>query len=531
MSKESQPAYQGLSRIYRPQTFASILGQEAIVTTLKNALKQKKTAQAYLFCGTRGTGKTTLARVLAKAINCENRTSSSEPCNECPSCQEITQGRNLNVFEIDGASNRGIDDIRQLNETIAYAPASSGCKIFIIDESHMLTKEAFNALLKTLEEPPPNVKFFLATTEPHKVPPTIISRCQRFDLQRIPTSKISHKLSQIADSQSIVYEEEALYRIAGLSDGSMRVAESLLDQILCFAEGPLTALQVSSSLATLPTESFFSFDEAFEKHDLRFAFTWAGTIFSSGKDLTYFFECLLEHYRNILTTKMKIPLEDIPLSLKEKYLHAASLYTEEQALYILDYLIEWYQQVSKTPFKRVGLEMVLLHILKSKYRVSAADLVVRLEQMQTTPNLASSPKPPLLEKREEPITSPSEPTLTEKKTVELPRNEITTATLPDEPIESIEKLEESIPSPEVLMEEQETEPLVSETKPQPKIWIEQDLIELSMPIPEEKTIFEGTLAEKIPTAEASPPTKNFQTKCDTLMRFAAVELEGILTKD
>ncbi len=511
MTKESQASYQGLSRLYRPQTFASILGQEAIVTTLKNALKQKKTAQAYLFCGTRGTGKTTLARVLAKAINCENRKEDSEPCNECSSCLEITQGRNLNVFEIDGASNRGIDDIRQLNETIAYAPSSSGCKIFIIDESHMLTKEAFNALLKTLEEPPPNVKFFLATTEPHKVPPTIISRCQRFDLQRIPTSMISHKLSQIADSQSITYEEEALYRIAGLSDGSMRVAESLLDQILCFSEGPLTALQVSSSLATLPTESFFSFDDAYEKHNLRFAFTWAGTIFSSGKDLTYFFECLLEHYRNILTTKMNISLEEIPISLKEKYTHSASLYTEEQALYILDYLIEWYQHVSKTPFKRVGLEMVLLHILKSKYRVSAADLVVRLEQMQTTPHLDPLPKAPLPEKREE-IVQPE--LKTTQIAEQLPLNELK-AIPPEEKKEVVQQLSEPAP-------------LLKKEHP---VWVEQDIIELSMPVLEEKTIFEGTLAEKITPSEIPSTTKNFQTKCDTLMRFAAVELEGILTKD
>jgi DNA polymerase-3 subunit gamma/tau len=179
--------YQGISRVYRPQTFAAILGQSPIVTTLKNALKQKKTAQAYLFCGTRGTGKTTLARVLAKALNCSHISEDGEPCNTCSSCLEITQGRNLNVLEIDGASNRGIDDIRKLSESVAYAPATQGCKVFIIDEAHMLTKEAFNALLKTLEEPPPNVKFFLATTESHKIPLTIVSRCQKFDLQRIPT--------------------------------------------------------------------------------------------------------------------------------------------------------------------------------------------------------------------------------------------------------------------------------------------------------------------------------------------------------
>ena len=176
--------YQVIARKYRPQTFADVIGQTAIVTTLKNALKFHKLAHAYLFCGCRGTGKTTLARVFSKALNCQKLTENFEPCNQCQSCLEISQGRSLDVIEIDGASHRGIDDIRQINDTIGYAPSSGKYKIYIIDEVHMLTKEAFNALLKTLEEPPANVKFFFATTEPHKVLQTIMSRCQRFDLSR-----------------------------------------------------------------------------------------------------------------------------------------------------------------------------------------------------------------------------------------------------------------------------------------------------------------------------------------------------------
>jgi DNA polymerase III subunit gamma/tau len=419
MTKDQIAPYQGLSRLYRPQTFASVLGQDAIVMTLKNALKQKKTAGAYLFSGTRGTGKTTLARVLAKALNCHNLSDEMEPCGTCESCQEIMEGRNLNVFEIDGASNRGIDDIRQLNETVGYAPSSHGCKIFIIDEAHMLTKEAFNALLKTLEEPPPNVKFFLATTEPHKIPPTIISRCQRFDLQRISIAKITEKLSQIIDKQEVPYEEEALHRIAALSDGSMRVAESLLDQILCFSEGPITEKGVALSLATLPAEAFFDFDEAFAKGNLRFAFTFAESIFSSGKDLTYFLECLLEHYRNILAVQMKLPLEGIPSSFQKKYQEAAAIYTEEQALYLLDYLVQWHQTASKSPFKRVSLEMILLHILRSKHRVSAADLVFRLENLQQTPEPAPIVEhTPVIEKKPEtkqPVAEKKQPALKEEK--------------------------------------------------------------------------------------------------------------------
>ena len=460
-------SYQGLSRAYRPQTFSSVIGQEAIVTTLKNAIRLKKTAHAYLFCGTRGTGKTTLARVLAKALNCKNLSEECEPCNQCPSCLDVSQGRNLNVLEIDGASNRGIDDIRQLNETVGYAPSEGGCKIFLIDEAHMLTKEAFNALLKTLEEPPPNVKFFLATTEPHKIPPTILSRCQRFDLQRIPASKIAQKLTQIVKDQSIPYEEEAIHLLAGLSDGSMRVGESLLDQILCFSEGPLTTAQVSSSLSVLPSDPFFAFDEAFEKENLAFAFTWASAIFSSGKDLSYFLDCLLEHYRNILTIQLKIPLQEIPPSLQEKYAHSANIYTQEQTLHILDYLIEWHQQASKTPFKRISLEMILLHLLKSKYRVSAADLVCRLQEMQKTPfqkETTSSNKIP-----EPPKAVPKEPPAEEKSAPLKPR--------------------------EVIKKEPNAPPSKQVDSPQP-----------------------------------IPIDKNTQIKHDTLMRFASIELEGLLTK-
>ncbi|MBS0620053.1 MAG: DNA polymerase III subunit gamma/tau [Verrucomicrobia bacterium] len=370
--------YQVIARKYRPLTFSSIVGQDPIVTTLKNALRFHRLAHAYLFCGTRGTGKTTLARVFAKALNCSQLTEECEPCNACPSCCAINTGRSLDVLEIDGASNRGIDDIRQINETIGYAPASGKYKIYIIDEVHMLTKEAFNALLKTLEEPPPNVKFFFATTEPHKVLPTILSRCQRFDLGRIPFEAMQEKLAWIARDMHIACEPEVFSLIAHLSEGSLRDAESLLDQVLCYAEPPVTAAKVSASLGLLPKNTFSALDKAFEEQNLAFAFELANEIFASGKDLSYFLDTLIEHYRAILKAKLQTPTQ------------SPSTYTEEQCLHILDFLIHWQQQIGKVPFKRVTLEMILLHILRSKHRVTLPSLVKRLIELETP----AKPAPP-----------------------------------------------------------------------------------------------------------------------------------------
>ena len=399
--------YQVIPRKFRPQTFETVVGQEAIVTTLKNALRFNRLAHTYLFCGCRGTGKTTLARVFAKALNCQQLTQDLEPCNTCPSCTEIMSGRSLDVLEIDGASNRGIDDIRQINETIGYAPASGKYKIYIIDEVHMLTKEAFNALLKTLEEPPPNVKFFFATTEPHKVLPTIISRCQRFDLNRIPQTSMEHKLAYIAKDLGVECEPQALSLIAHLSEGSLRDAESLLDQVICYAQQPIKAQSVSDTLGLMPKESFFALDKAMAENQCSFAFELSQTLFSSGKDLSYFLDNLIEHFRTVLLIKFNKPCLFLNAGHEEHYKKAAPLYTEEQCLYILDYLIQWQQQLTKSPFKRIGLEMILLHIIRSKNRISFSTLVKKLSEIQDqagSPQPAASPPAaqPALEPRQMP---------------------------------------------------------------------------------------------------------------------------------
>src|ERR671922_1377739 len=226
-------AYQVTARKWRPQTFGELVGQEHVARTLQNGLRHSRIAHAYLFTGTRGVGKTTTARLLAKALNCEMGPT-ADPCNQCSLCQAITLGSSLDVLEIDGASNRGIDEIRDLREKIRYAPTRSRYKIYIIDEVHMLTEHAFNALLKTLEEPPPQVVFIFATTEPHKVPITILSRCQRFDFRKVTSSEIAQCLAKIAAQERIRISGEALHRIARRAEGSLRDAQTLFDQVVAF---------------------------------------------------------------------------------------------------------------------------------------------------------------------------------------------------------------------------------------------------------------------------------------------------------
>lgn len=389
-------SYQVIPRQFRPQTFHSVVGQLAIVTTLTNALRMGRLAHAYLFCGCRGTGKTTLARLFAKALNCPNRTEDQEPCNQCPSCKEVQAGRSLDVIEIDGASNRSIDDIRQINETIGYTPAASAFKIYIIDEVHMLTKEAFNALLKTLEEPPENVKFLFATTEPHKIPATIISRCQRFDLNRIAPDLMRDKLRAITTQLNIPCEEEALSLIAHLSEGSLRDAESLLDKVICFSELPVTASQTVSILGLMPKTMFFDLDTAICQQRLEFAFEMSEALFASGREFSYFFDHLLEHFQTYLQIKLKRTPFFLDPAHRAHYIKAAEWYTEDQLLHILDYLLNWQQQLQKSSFKRVGIEMVLLHLLRSKNQISLPSLVQRIKELSCSiePVTELPPPPP-----------------------------------------------------------------------------------------------------------------------------------------
>lgn len=379
--------YQIFSRKYRPQTFKDIVCQKHVVATIKNSILMKRSPQAYIFSGPKGVGKTTIMRILAKRLNCEKNL--EEPCNICSSCREITASSSLDVIEIDGASNRGIDDIREINDTVLYAPSNGNYRIYIIDEVHMLTKEAFNALLKTLEEPPKTVKFFFATTEPQKIPPTIMSRCQRFELTRIPDRFIEKKLEDIATKEKHEISKDAIYRLVKFSDGSLRDAESMLDQLLSYKKNP-SKEDVDDLLGLIPDELLFKLDETFKSEDREGIFEIVDELYKKGKDLIYFLEEVMQHFRNILQIKIK------PTSpLFEKYKSSKDIYSTDQLTYILEMLTESIQKLKNTPSKKIMLELVLLKVIKSKKRISLSSLTERLLDLEK--NISTSP-PPQIEK-------------------------------------------------------------------------------------------------------------------------------------
>lgn len=292
-------SYLVFARKFRPQGFDDVVGQEPIMTTLKNAIKQERIPQNFLFSGPRGVGKTSTARILAKALNCA-KGPTDNPCNKCISCNEITQGTSMDVLEIDGASNRGIDEIRNLRETVKFKPVNGRMKIYIIDEVHMLTTEAFNALLKTLEEPPPHVKFVFATTENHKVPLTILSRCHRFQFKRIPIKEIEETLAEILKKEKIKAEKNAIFLIAQASDGSLRDAESLLDQMASFSKGEILEQEVLSLLGLASEDVYFGVLTAVKQKDAKKVFSIVEELYRSGRDLVQFSKGLLEIMRHLL---------------------------------------------------------------------------------------------------------------------------------------------------------------------------------------------------------------------------------------
>ena len=295
-------SYLVIARKYRPQTFDEVVGQEHIARTLKNAIEMKRMAHAYLFSGPRGVGKTTTARILAKALNCQIGPTSS-PCNQCTACTEITDGRALDVIEIDGASNRGIDEVRELRENVKFTPSSLRYKIYIIDEVHMLTDPAFNALLKTLEEPPEHIVFMFATTEPHRIPLTIKSRCQRFNFKLIPRVQIIERLKHICQKENIKIDQDSLMLIARSGEGSMRDAESIMDQVVSYTGKEVKKEEVIFILGILPMELLNRATDMIIESRPKDILNLLDEINEGGYNIHQFINDLRQHFRNILILK------------------------------------------------------------------------------------------------------------------------------------------------------------------------------------------------------------------------------------
>jgi DNA polymerase-3 subunit gamma/tau len=420
--------YIALSRKYRPITFDEVSSHETVVTILKNQLKSKKLAHAYLFTGLHGTGKTTLARIFAKSLNCDNP-NNQNPCNLCKSCISITNGSSLDVLEIDGASNRGIDDIRNINESIGYATFHGKYKIYIIDEVHMLTKEAFNALLKTLEEPPANTKFFLATTEAHKIPPTILSRCQRIDLKRISSLQIKEKLISISKNIGAKVDDDALSIIARLAEGSMRDAESLLENIIAYKKENLTCNDVYNILGIAPKDVFFTFDKAFRENDKSIPFTLAPKLFKSHTNLSSLIDELSTHFKHHAKALLDQKDEEISLFTKEEkdgYKKDSSPYSIDQALEILNILANAYHYNFPPISKQIHVEMLLQKILGCKFAKSAESILKHLMEIKN--QMSNSGFTPTKQIAIDPLPTPKDPEIekiaVENLPIETPKEQI-----------------------------------------------------------------------------------------------------------
>ncbi len=388
-------SYLVLARKYRPQTFDEVIGQEHITGLLAKAVESDRATHAYLFCGPRGIGKTSCARILAKSLNCE-KGPTLKPCGTCTACREIAEGRSFDVLEIDGASNRGIDEVRALRENVKFAPSYGRYKIYIVDEVHMLTAEAFNALLKTLEEPPPHVKFIFATTVPNKVPATIISRCQRFDFKRITLKTIVETLQAICKKEKLTVAEDALYAIAKAADGGMRDALSILDQLSAVAGEGVGAGEVFSMLGLVETQLLFEMAEALSRKDCSGALDALERIIDKGKDVKQLTKDLIEHFRNLMVIKVGGKslgrLVDYPVSVKEMFLSQAQNFTLKEILLTIDVLIAAQETARITESLRMPLEVAFA---KLTYQgESAVQVPLQMVKKEAGAPQAAAPRGP-----------------------------------------------------------------------------------------------------------------------------------------
>ena len=391
--------YLVLARKWRPQIFEDVVGQDHVVRTLKNAIKYNRIAHAFIFSGPRGVGKTSVARILSKAINCKEGPGEI-PCNVCSNCREITEGVSLDVREIDGASNRGIDEIRELRENIKFSPITSRYKIYIIDEVHMLTKEAFNALLKTLEEPPPHVIFMFATTEIYKVPATILSRCQHFDFKRVSIRQIAENLGKIAASDGITISDKGLLWIAQSGEGSIRDAQSVFDQVISYGGTDIKDDDIEELLGLKDRRFLFDISDAILERDAGRCLKVIDDSYYSGVDMKQFFQILLHHFRNLLLIKITDGgsfLEDLPGDEIDRLKGQAAKATRETHQRLLDILMTEEENVKRSLDPRLTLECMAVKMAYLEPIVPLDEIISKIEHLEKrllsglTPERRSTP--------------------------------------------------------------------------------------------------------------------------------------------
>ena len=388
-------SYQVIARKYRPQRFADVVGQEHVSTTLANAIAAGRIAHAYLFCGPRGTGKTTLARIFAKALNCTGGPTADFDVTDSK-CVEIAEGRSLDVLEIDGASNNGVEQVRELRDTCKFSPASSKFKIYIIDEVHMLSTAAFNALLKTLEEPPAHVKFMFATTDPEKVLPTILSRCQRFDLRRIPTALIVKHLTLIAKQEGVTLDDAALHAIARGADGGMRDAESTLDQLISFCGNAIAETDVLSMFGLTARAQLLALTRAVLAGEADTALRELNDLAKCGKDLGRLVTDLLNHFRNLLifqVSKGDLNLLEVSEAEVASLREQTKLAPADAVALVMEVLSECESRLRDTTSKKILIEVTLLKAIQARHAVPIDVVLRQLQQLRAEAGSAGGLQP------------------------------------------------------------------------------------------------------------------------------------------
>lgn len=373
-------SYLVLARKYRPQTFEEVYAQDQITQIIKNSIEMNRIAHAYLFCGPRGVGKTSLARIFSKSLNCVEEDQAKRPCNKCDNCVEITEGSSQDVVEIDGASNTGVEDIRDLQKELLYSTSKSRYKIYIIDEVHMLSKNAFNALLKTLEEPPDNVIFIFATTEPHKVLPTIISRCQRFDFKRIPIKKIVDRLKDICQKEVIDISEESLFYLAKLADGSMRDSQSLLDQVLAYGKEKLVLEDILEIFGAVPLEVYCEIMKAVHNKETATIIKLLHTVLEKGTDLQEFLGGMMDYLRNVMLIRIGVIPQEVAPGEVEDMRTTSNLFHENELVYIMSLLIRTRTDIKSSNNPVLLAEMAFIKLSKIAEMKSLDEIMSRINQ-------------------------------------------------------------------------------------------------------------------------------------------------------